>query len=69
MKEEVNKTVDNLEKISACVIVKNEENPVQISKQINNCLENKNEVMKLYKKWKKENDALSKQSVKDFLDM
>ncbi len=51
------------------VIVKNEENPVQISKQINNCLENKNEVMKLYKKWKKENDALSKQSVKDFLDM
>ena len=51
------------------VIVKNEENPVQISKQINNCLENKNEVMKLYEKWKKENDTLSKQSVKDFLDM
>lgn len=51
------------------IIVKNEENPVEISKQIKNCLENQNEVMKLYKKWKKENDSLSKQSVKDFLEM
>lgn len=51
------------------IIVKNEENPVEISKQIKNCLENQNEVMKLYKKWKKENNSLSKQSVKDFLDM
>lgn len=51
------------------IIVKNEENPVEISKQIKKCLDNKNEVMKLYKNWKKENDALSNQSVKDFLDM
>ena len=50
-------------------IVKNEENPVEISKQIKNCLDNKNTVMKLYKEWKKENDALSKQSIKDFLEM
>lgn len=51
------------------LVVKNEESPVEISKQIKKCLDNKTEVMKLYKKWKKENDALSKQSVKDFLDM
>lgn len=51
------------------IIVKNEENPVEIAKQINICLENQNKVMKLYKDWKKENDTLSKQSVKDFLDM
>lgn len=51
------------------IIVKNEENPVEISKQIKNCLDNKNTVMKLYKEWKKENDALSKQSVNDFLNM
>jgi hypothetical protein len=51
------------------LVVKNEENPVAIKNQINTCLENKNTVMKLYGKWKKENDALSKQSVKDFLDM
>lgn len=51
------------------IIVKNEENSVEIAKQIIKCLDNKNEVMKLYKKWKKENDALSKQSVKDFLDL
>ena len=51
------------------IIVKNEENPVEIAKQIKVCLENKNTVMKLYKEWKKENDALSKQSVQDFLNM
>jgi len=50
-------------------IVKNEENPIEIKKQIENCLNNKNEVMKLYKTWKKENDALSKKSVQNFLDM
>lgn len=51
------------------IIVKNEENPIEIKKQIENCLNNKNEVMKLYKTWKKENDALSKKSVQNFLDM
>ena len=57
------------QKLEDYIIVKNEENPVQIAKQIKKCLDNKNEVMKLYKKWKKENDALSKQSVEDFLNM
>ncbi len=51
------------------IIVNNEENAVEISKQIKNCLDNKDEVMKLYKTWKKENNALSKQSVIDFLNM
>lgn len=51
------------------IIVKDEENPEKISKQIKNCLENKKHVMQLYKKWKRENDTLSRQSVKDFLDM
>lgn len=57
------------QKLEDYIIVKNEENSVEIAKQIKKCLDNKNEVMKLYKKWKKENDALSKQSVKDFLDL
>lgn len=51
------------------VIVKNEENPESIAKQIENCLNNKDKVMSLYKEWKKENDNLSKQSVIDFLKM
>lgn len=51
------------------IIVKNEENAVEISKQINNCLNNKDEVMKIYKEWKKENNTLSKESVKKFLEM
>ena len=56
-------------KLEDYIIVKNEENPIAIAKQIENCLANKDEVMKLYKEWKKENDRLSKKSVKDFLDM
>ena len=51
------------------IVVKNEENPKEISEKIINCLENKDEVMSLYKIWKKENDTLSKNSVKDFLNM
>lgn len=51
------------------LLVKNEENPIAIAKQINNCLDNKDKVMKLYKVWKKSNDSNSKKLVKKFLDM
>ena len=51
------------------LIVKNEESSTEIAKQINNCLANKDKVIKLYKEWKKENNALSKESVKTFLEM
>lgn len=51
------------------LLVKNEENPIAIAKQINNCLDNKDKVMKLYKVWKKSNDSNSKRLVKEFLDM
>lgn len=51
------------------IIVKNEESPIEIAKQITNCLKNKEKVMKLYKEWKKENNEKSKKSVEDFLEM
>ena len=51
------------------LIVKNEESPIEISKQINNCLNNKNTVMKLYREWKKSHDNECKKIVQDFLDM
>ena len=51
------------------IIVKNEESSFEIANQIKNCLDNKNTVMKMYKAWKKEHDAISKKSVKDFLEM
>lgn len=57
------------QKIEKYTIVKNEENPVEISKQIKNCLDNKNEIMKLYKDWKKEHDILTEKIVKEFLNM
>lgn len=56
-------------KLEEYIIVKNEENPVEISKQIKNCLDNKNEVMELYKNWKKEHDILTRKIVKEFLDI
>lgn len=51
------------------IIVNNEESSIEIANQIKNCLENKEKVTKLYKTWKKENNALSQKSVKDFLEM
>ena len=51
------------------IVLNNEENPVLIAKQIKKCLDNKEQVMKWYKSWKKDNDKKSKESVKHFLDM
>lgn len=51
------------------IIVKNEQNSKEISNQIQNCLDNKDKVMKLYKNWKKEHDILCEKSVNDFLNM
>lgn len=50
------------------LVVNNEESPVEISKKIKLCLKNKEEILKLYKSWKKENDKLSIQSVKEFIE-
>ena len=50
------------------LVVSNEESPVEISKKIKLCLKNKEEILKLYKSWKKENDKLSIQSVKEFIE-
>ena len=51
------------------LIVNNEENPEEIAKQIEFCLKNEKEVMKLYKDWKQDNDKKCRQDVKDFLSM
>lgn len=51
------------------LIVNNEENPIEIAKQIDNCLKNEKKVMELYKTWKKENDKKCREDVKEFLSM
>ena len=51
------------------LIVNNEESPIEIAKQINNCLKNEDKVMELYKAWKKENDKKCREDVKEFLSM
>ena len=56
-------------KLDDYLVVYNEENAVEISKKIKKCLDNSKDIVKLYKEWKKENDILSKKSVKDFLKM
>ena len=56
-------------KLEKYLVVNNEESSEEIAEKIKYCLENENEVQKLYKEFKTENDKLSKQSVKDFLEM
>ena len=41
---------------------------IEIYNRVVYCLENKNKIIDLYNKWKKENDKLSKASVKKFLE-
>ena len=51
------------------LIVNNEESPIEIAKQIKNCLDNEKKVVELYKIWKKENDKQCREDVKEFLSM
>lgn len=51
------------------IVVKNEENPKEIADKITYCLTEQDKVMSLYKNWKNDNNALSKKSVKEFLNM
>lgn len=49
------------------LVVKSEDNIDEIYEKINLVINNKEEIMKLYKKWKKEYDQESKKSVQEFL--
>ena len=49
------------------LVVDNEENPVEIAKKIELCLNNKQEILELYKKWKVKNDDISIMSVSEFI--
>ena len=49
------------------LVVDNEESPIAIADKIKLCLNNKDEIMNIYKKWKKENDKKSKMSVDEFI--
>lgn len=55
-------------KLEEYLVVDNEENPVEIAKKIELCLNNEDKVMKLYKAWKKQNNNNSSISVKEFLE-
>ncbi len=49
------------------LVVDEVDNPIEIYNKVVYCLENKNKIIDLYNKWKKENDKLSKESVNKFL--
>lgn len=51
------------------LVVNNEESPIDIADKIKLCLKNKDEINKLYKNWKKENDKSSAKSAKEFIEM
>ena len=51
------------------IVVDNEESPIEISNKIKLCLNNKEQVLKLYNIWKKNNDKLSIKSAEEFIEM
>lgn len=51
------------------LVVNNEENIEEIADKIKTCIDNKTEIMKLCKKWVKNNNKQSEQDVKNFLEM
>ena len=55
-------------KLASYIVVNNEENPVIIKDKIINCLDNKEEIMKCYNKFKNENLDNAKRNIKDFLE-
>lgn len=49
------------------LVVDNEENPIEIKEKLLACLDNKKQILKLYKEFKVSNDEIASSSVKDFL--
>lgn len=59
-------TNTNLEKY---LVVKSEDSIDEIAEKMKLCIENRDEIMRLYKEWKKEYDLKSKESVNKFLSI
>lgn len=59
-------TNTNLEKY---LVVKSEDSIDEIAEKMKLCIENRDEIMRLYKEWKKEYDLKSKESVNRFLSI
>lgn len=51
------------------LVVNNEENPNEIKEKIEKCISSKDEILKLYKKFSKDNLEQAKKDVKEFLEM
>lgn len=59
----------NGSKLYDYLVVEREDDVMAIYNKINYALENKEEIFRLYKDWKKENDEKTRKSVKEFLKM
>ena len=56
-------------KLHDYLVVEREDDVISICEKIENALKNKDEIFKLYREWKKQNDEESKISVEEFLKM
>lgn len=56
-------------KLENYLVVKSEDSIDEIAEKMKLCIENKNEIIKLYKEWKKDYDIRSKNSVEEFLNI
>lgn len=51
------------------LVVMNEDNPIEIKEKLENCIKNKNEILKQYKDFNEKNLKESKKQIKDFIEM
>ena len=58
----------NNEKLNDLIVVKEEDSIDEIYEKINTCLEKKDEIMKLYKEWKKDYSVQVEKLKEDFLN-
>ena len=59
---------EKVSKLKNYIVTTAEDNSIINSKMVEKCLENKDEIIKLYKDWKEEYNNLAKQSLKEFIE-
>ena len=59
---------EKVSKLKKYIVTTAEDNSIINSKMVEKCLENKDEIIKLYKEWKEEYNKLAEQSLKEFIE-
>ena len=60
---------DDNEILNKYIVTKTEDNPIENSRLVEECLKNKDIVIEEYKKWKEDYNKKSKENIKQFLEV